>query len=154
MLPRCRQHTFAHVALRQVALRDGRKLVRMLALPDGPRLVRELWDEVGLRCAAKGHPPEPGEDRPRLEPRTFAGRQAALVLLPDTVADEEASAAVVVEADTDAGVRYFLVERSGDGLLLTEWRSVDGQERRGVWGPIDDVEPATLERALERSPLD
>lgn len=149
--PRCRQHTFAHVALRQVALRDGRKFVRMLALPDGPRLVRELWDEVGLRCAAKGHPPVAGEDRPQLEATTLDGRQAVIVRMPDTVADEEAEVAVVVESDSTPGVRYFLVERLGDGLQLTEWRPIEGGARRGVWGPIEDVDTASLDQALTRS---
>lgn len=152
--PRCRPHTFAHMALRQVALQDGRKFVRMLALPDGPRLVRELWDEVGLRCAARGHAPPPGGDRPRLEARTLLERQAVVVVLPDALADEEARRIVILEDDGDsatAGVRYFVVERLGDRSRLTEWRHAGDAARRGVWGVLDDDSDVTVEDAIARS---
>jgi hypothetical protein len=135
MQPRCPHYTFAHQALRSVALADPLPCLGLLASADAGRFLAGLLESVSEHCAALGEKADFTADDIRVHPTRVGSYPCAVVQMPPPRAITEAFFVALVllaapedppERPEDARLRYFTLEKgfSLDGserTVLCEW---------------------------------
>lgn len=159
--PRCVHYTFAHYAMRQVALSQPAAAIGVLGSDDAQGFLQGVWDQVVENCGYQAE----DSDRPaptlRVERFRVSQYPCAVLHMPTPQRMTEAHyVAMVLMARVDAGLdaiktaslRYFTLEKGFDGdgkarTVLGEWTADDTHVNMGD-GPEPDI--ASFVRAIER----